>query len=691
MAMHKELFMWAAQQQLDGPAAGTLEIVGRMDPYAGDYDEVVVQGNRKYTRNWRSGIVTVTDITTPSNSRPISSYVHYPDLWKFAEAYGIAIYGDYLFCATRTGFAVLTVTNDEIVFQEDLELERDCWDLFVNGDVLCVVTIGTFGVIGHGYTYDLLQLPTVELIHTNQLTDPLSEISGINRLYSNMHNGVYYARNVFGTGERIVFGVDFSDPNNIVISERVKFPGGGFSPTSAAISGDGSHLYLGGNESLAEDPSPLKVVERSTMTEVGSLTVPHNADRLRESGGVLYANGHTPGDFSEGRFLEADVSTPSAPTLLGNTVTGARRLRSLAIEGTVAYVGAFGVDGDKPQAQVLDISTPGSPVVINNVEDFPTRLSHVNDYWDATIDGSDMFLVGSGRLFSIDLTDKHVPKRVGILGGDITNDFFGVGIAKVGNRVFTDSPRSGEADGITCVDVTDPLNMQKIGRVTVAGDTFDGQSWLTSYGNYVIGSAQTSNKVFMFDATVSPIENTTVYEVVVPNNPMQIATQGDFAYIACDSNLLAVVNISDPPNLGTATVHQSPSIAGNANLVVVSGDFAFVKPWFGGQITSLNIADPTNIQILDTYTPANLSWGAAKLWLHQDKLVITYLEGDNSHPEMEVVDIADPAVMVRVGSLKLFSGPNNWQDNPPIAVASGNKCYVIAASPFPLFFAVRMT
>jgi len=65
---------------------------------------------------------------------------------------------------------------------------------------------------------------------------------------------------------------------------------------------------------------------------------------------------------------------------------------------------------------------------------------------------------------------------------------------------------------------------------------------------------------------------------------------GDFAYVADALSGLAIINVSDPTNLGTPVYEDT---AGDARGVYVSGDYAYLATRSAG-LAVINVSDPTN-------------------------------------------------------------------------------------------------
>jgi hypothetical protein len=128
----------------------------------------------------------------------------------------------------------------------------------------------------------------------------------------------------------------------------------------------------------------------------------------------------------------------------------------------------------------------------------------------------------------------------------------------------------------------------------------------------------------------------------VPVPGTRLAVQGDYAYVASDSNRLRVVSIADPTNpveVGCCDIHRAPKD------IALSGNYAYVAAVDSG-LRIISIADPTN--------PVEVA--------HVDTFGITLsvaVSGDYAYvgaEKLRTVLISDPTHPVTVGTCPTY-GP----------------------------------
>lgn len=228
---------------------------------------------------------------------------------------------------------------------------------------------------------------------------------------------------------------------------------------------------------------------------------------------------------------------------------------------------------------IYDISKPESLCLIGICDT-------IGDTWDVVVKDSFAYVVAGNRLWVIDISDplraqircNSSFKNPWILYLDVVPPFAYV----VGG-------------GLTVVDVSDPDNIFEVGYCDMAG----------------------------LDAVR--------YDIVVKH---------PYAYIANNRSGLVLVDVSNPANPTVDTTLSVPW-GYTTGVAVLNPSYIEVVGFPPGGIVSVDVSDPTRLQIVDTLALGAFPWGIAIS--EARSYVASHCGG------LQIVDISDPHSLKRIG------------------------------------------
>lgn len=132
-----------------------------------------------------------------------------------------------------------------------------------------------------------------------------------------------------------------------------------------------------------------------------------------------------------------------------------------------------------------------------------------------------------------------------------------------------------------------------------------------------------------------------------PGNAYEIATAGDYAFVADNMNGLRVIDISDPTNPVEVGNYDT---SGYAYGVAITGDHAFVCDAYSG-FKVIDISDPTNPILAGSYS--SIGW-ARNVDIEGDYAYVAEGEGG-----LCVIDISDPTNPSEVGRYDTADNSND--------------------------------
>ena len=148
------------------------------------------------------------------------------------------------------------------------------------------------------------------------------------------------------------------------------------------------------------------------------------------------------------------------------------------------------------------------------------------------------------------------------------------------------------------------------------------------------------------------------------SNIMDAFVAGNLLYVAAGANGLEIYDITDP---AAAQFLGSYNTTGFARQVLVSGTTAYVADT-GGGIVSLNVANPSQVTLLDVEMPGTeaQSYGVYMALKGSVLFVAGYQSG------LVAFDVSNPAAMVVLSALKVVPGEDTDMENVVELVLKGN-------------------
>jgi hypothetical protein len=279
---------------------------------------------------------------------------------------------------------------------------------------------------------------------------------------------------------------------------------------------------------------------------------------------------------------------------------------------------------------VVDISKPAAPKIASLYQ----TSSISGD--SLLVDRDRMYVIDEREsvLFVLDISDPVHPKQIGSM--PTTQGSFEVSLSQGHERgMFVSADKLWITDrsrGLVAVDVSNPSKPQRIGH----------------------------------------------YQTPVPNWSMDIAVQGEYAYIVGIGSGFRVVDISDPQNLRELSYNDSryPDVTGvSPSAVKVRGNYAYVSD-LNFPFRVYDVSDRSNPKVASEIYDFAASDGAFDLELVGDTV---YLTGwglkDAFYPGegLWLIDVRDP---LKAAAVKFIDTPNT---NSRLA-AEGGYLYVMDGS-----------
>ena len=296
------------------------------------------------------------------------------------------------------------------------------------------------------------------------------------------------------------------------------------------------------------------------------------ATSVAVSGNIAYTT-----DYAGGQVTAVDISNPAFPVVVGTSGVAQTYLQNAStinIAGNFAYVvsknrngpkisgGGTNDDGTGNSLTILDLSTPGSPLIKGHLTDAVNMFGA----YGVAVSGGFAYVAAQGCL----------------AGQPCPN-------ALVGNS-------------FTVVNVSNPLSPTPV--ITLHNPTsgtfvnaLDHADSVAISGNFAYVTSSYSNTLTVIDIS-NPASPTIVKAFTDPaiNFPVDVAISGNFAYV--------VNQLSTPPNLTVLDISTpaSPKVVGSvtngflngAYRIRVHGNFAYISGSSAHAIGVVDISNPTN-------------------------------------------------------------------------------------------------
>lgn len=407
-----------------------------------------------------------------------------------------------------------------------------------------------------------------------------------------------------------------------VIAENVEFLGhlGGETRAIAVADAAGTYAYIGEGPRLTivdvSDPTHPTAVGKSAPFPNIVLDVAVSGDAACVvTGRGSYEGGQW---VFTGSVRVLDVSTPTNPVQVAVYDPPAPPL-SVAMSGTVAYVAA-----GEAGLLVLDLSDPAHPVEI---------AAHPGYAAEAVVERNYAYVTPSLKI--LDVSDPAHPVEIGALpdlaGWVISIDGDG-DIAYVGE--YISSAGSPEEWWLHVYDVTDPAHPRELVRYS-AGQFAE----IAVSGNLALLSSHGRTEVLDVSRPADP---TPIARISIGGDGVVAGT--DVAYIADGG--LSVLDLSTP-----SSPHEvgSYTVAGFAGGISLGGTIAYVGGSYPVGVQAIDVSDPVRPDLVGAIDVASSAVNV-DLAVAGNTAYIATSGYDKDSPEgIEIVDISDPAHLIRVG------------------------------------------
>ena len=330
---------------------------------------------------------------------------------------------------------------------------------------------------------------------------------------------------------------------------------------------------------------------------------------------------------SNGGYLEAlDVSTPTAPTVLGRFLVNGGVVQGASIEGGLAYVP---VSRGAPYAsrgsiQIVDVSDPANMQSVGAVTG--------RSFFDVQVSGTTAFAAGGG-LRAYDVSNPAAPVAQGVLtvsGGSVLS------VALDGTTAYITAGNRG----LRVVDVSNPAALIEQGSVEVGGFATDvvvqGTTAYVSVNNVGMAIVDVSNPAAPALLGTYPIASSQVRSVAV---------SGTTAYVGRDDGFMVVdvTNPAAPAFLGEVDF----GVSGSGQSIVLDGTTAYVGNRFSG-VRVVDIAAPTAPTETTLIPNGGFSF---KVNVIDNRAYVADLIG-----QVRIIDLSDPTAPVLLG--RAYTPPN---------------------------------
>ncbi|MCP4535598.1 MAG: hypothetical protein GY832_00455 [Chloroflexi bacterium] len=274
------------------------------------------------------------------------------------------------------------------------------------------------------------------------------------------------------------------------------------------------------------------------------------------------------------------------------------------VEGKYAYVvqGADGPMGTEwGRLSVVDISTPSAPSLVGfyTPEVIATNIVVVNKVAYLT-DGQCEFGMATcwGNLYILDVSDPTSLAQVGVYGlNNMQSEFptnrswFASGVAVSGDYAYvTGGPyhsNSGEECGMSVVDISNAISPTIAGVMRCGDVAWEGQS-ITLQENYAYIAADDDGlRIIDISNPSGPKE---VSHIEGIGKIWDVQVMGSYAYLAADDSGLQIVDITNPSALNLIATFKT---AGRALRAYIANGYVYIAASDAG-LRVIDISNPNN-------------------------------------------------------------------------------------------------
>jgi hypothetical protein len=377
-----------------------------------------------------------------------------------------------------------------------------------------------------------------------------------------------------------------------------------------------------------------------------------------------------------GGLFIVDINNPQQLVVLSSgRFTGAAS--SIAVSGNYVYMAGYA--SGQSGLLVIDVSKPADPTQIGffSVNDVPGQLP-VYAFWTVRACGSYICLTAdSAGVLVLNVSNPANPKvETSFLAGTLMAG----GLTVDGERMYV----IDDMQGLYVLDITDPLHPEQIGEMPTGVGGFE----FSLMEGRERGMLLTADRLWITDPTrglvvvdvsdPSSPQRIGHYQTPVPNWLMDIAVQGNHAYIVGRDSGFRVVDITDPNNLRELSYNDQryPDVTGlSPSAIQVRDNYAYVSD-LNFPFRVYDISDPSQPKVASEVYDFAASDGAYDLELVGNT---AYLTGwglkDAFYPGegLWLIDITDPTNAQAVNFIDI-PNTNSLMD------AEGNILYVLDGS-----------
>jgi hypothetical protein len=357
-----------------------------------------------------------------------------------------------------------------------------------------------------------------------------------------------------------------------------------------------------------------------------------------------------------GGLFIVDVSNPSAPVEIGaiNYWRPDRWIvvRDVVVEGGLAYLAFEGTQGYPRQhiggLRVVDVSDPTAPVDIGVFEDSvrANGLAVVDNLAYLTVSDNPLPLGGPPPypeieppgLRVIDVANPAAPVQVGnveLLSGPIQSYSYPTEVEVVGDLAYI-----ADTAGLRTVDVSDATAPVDIDLAASSGRPYslavvDGLAYVTS----VIYRGGLS--VFDLSDPRTPIE---IGFLQLLDGALDVAVEGETAYVADDEAGLQAIDVSDPE--APVALGRLATSASSAWALTTANGLAYVLNRTRlGNLVIVDLSIPTTPIEVGTTTVSDAAY-APEVAVVGDLAYVTVGEEG-----IRAIDVANPAAPVEISAI----------------------------------------
>jgi hypothetical protein len=553
-------------------------------------------------------------------------------VFPYAEAKS----GDYLYTVGSSKLHVIDISNDEapVEITSTTISGAGLKDIVISGSYAYVVNANQWKV----HVFDISDPKNPVEVGSVSVTSP--ERLAIQGKY------VYVTSNALNS----LVTVDVSDPMNpVTVGPPLAL---GTFPLGIAVQGRYAYIanYLSNNLTLVD------ISEPASPSVLDTLSVGQNPWGVVAEGRYVYLAD------SAGSLFVVD-SLDSALSVVG-TLNGLGGGSELAITGH--YVWTSG-------GSVVDVSDPTTPTLMKTLASASDVVASGYHIYYSSIANANVsiykmvgleaaaLLAQSAELGELSVSEASVRDRLSVGSGLSvgTGGIFSQGdLTMNGTLIVVPTSTTSLFNGNLQVGGTldnqyiDTRSITTLGTTSISSSVHQGAVAISGQYAYMTNYTDGTLSVVDIRHPSSPVE---VGSVNVGTNVMQVAVQGDYAYVT-EQTTLNVVDISNPST--PVVVGTSGSLGSSSyHALVISGHYAYV-----GNGAVVDISQPTNPMVV-----ASLNAGGQRMAVNGHFVYAVNTSGDY----MEVIDVSNPLVPV-VYFLSL--------DDPQAIAVYGRFAYVIGSN-----------